>query len=75
MRRRVTGLALCQTFALHRMRQAGRKTTVPVMGEGLTYEGIIDPRIHPLILFSTEEIGDQLPACVLEALSDWSTWL
>ena len=57
------------------MRQAGRKTTVPVMGEGLTYEGIIDPRIHPLILFSTEEIGDQLPARVLEALSDWSTWL
>lgn len=43
--------------------------------EGLTYEGIIDPSIHPLILFSTDEITDQLPARVLEALSDWCTWL
>lgn len=43
--------------------------------EGLTYEGIIDPSIYPLILFATDEIGDQLPARVLEALSDWCTWL
>lgn len=43
--------------------------------EGLTYEGIIDPSIHPLILFSTEEITDQLPAHVLEALNAWCTWL
>lgn len=43
--------------------------------EGLMYEGIIDPSIHPLIIYSPEDVSDQIPAHVLEAISDWCKWL
>lgn len=43
--------------------------------EGLTYEGIIDPSIHPLIMYSPDDVKDQLPAHICEALSDWCKWL
>lgn len=38
---------------------------------GLTPDGVIDPSIHPLVMFANEEIGEQLPASVDAALGDW----
>lgn len=37
----------------------------------LTPDGVIDPSIHPLVMFANEEIGEQLPASVEAALGDW----
>ncbi|MGH2503275.1 MAG: hypothetical protein ACRDID_12260, partial [Ktedonobacterales bacterium] len=38
---------------------------------GLTQDGIIDPSIHPLVMFANEEISEQLPEQVEAALGEW----